>query len=627
MTIQCLAIFVQAILFDIQIPTNDNKTCKALLTESTCLEKKTVLDHSLSYCYWQLPNNSCEYAHPEFSLMAIVYVIIITTVITALFKIPIDRLTFALKCPVPDSASSHHEKTDSKSFVSWCSWFSGFDRSDRDSILKTVPELIVKNKMTNEVLTQQSELDALCPQVLRCRLHHFSDLAEEEQGEGDRLRSDQLRQRQIFDQQWNLDGSLDLHSLSASASLSKCAFPAETLKAFRSSIDFSQKEARRFEKVLASSNDMASGIEILHLFVQDLLGTQTRSARVFRNKFNEDFPHVVVLSRRIKVLAGMILLILNLLFILFTLLRGLSKGLQWQYQFLYTVGIQLAIEVFLFETIECVWMHFVIPDSIRRDVSKVITLLEMLASDHHTAGVWNQSNPMLEVSKNEVDASSYFFVSKRLAQHRKDLRESQLVLSYSNRFPGLIVRVWPHYQRLLTANDIHSSEDSFGFHSNGWLFVFVSGLSGAVAFVLQSIGVLPFLYQRLIIRLFSSAVYSGLILMWILAIHTPWYFIVFAVVTIMVISALIFHLQRLDYLNASESSEGSNNNIGNIDLMQFSTNTNHIQLFDIWNYDHTHQVVVEFNDEIDWQLNDPPVLKPSSMSSQVVHSNDFFAAF
>lgn len=103
LTVQTLTIFLQAVLFDLQRPVDDG-SCDSKLTQGSCLEEKTVLDHSLAYCEWD--DGVCSYDETSFSEQALVYVIIICTAITALCKMPIDKLLTYWICPVANGDES-----------------------------------------------------------------------------------------------------------------------------------------------------------------------------------------------------------------------------------------------------------------------------------------------------------------------------------------------------------------------------------------------------------------------------------------------------------------------------------------------------------------------------------------
>ena len=67
-----------------------------------------------------------------------------------------------------------------------------------------------------------------------------------------------------------------------------------------SEITFVQKESKQKIEKLRFATDSHIGLEILHLFILDMLGRDTAVARIFQSKASEDFEHSQVVSRRSK---------------------------------------------------------------------------------------------------------------------------------------------------------------------------------------------------------------------------------------------------------------------------------------------------------------------------------------
>jgi hypothetical protein len=59
-------------------------------------------------------------------------------------------------------------------------------------------------------------------------------------------------------------------------------------------------------------------------------------------------------------------LCLNAFFVTFSLSRALQRGKEWQKAFIAASIVQMIIEIFVYETMECIWLHFVIPSCIRK---------------------------------------------------------------------------------------------------------------------------------------------------------------------------------------------------------------------------------------------------------------------
>ena len=134
-----------------------------------------------------------------------------------------------------------------------------------------------------------------------------------------------------FDCQWGIDptGEFVRGEKSFKSCFKRIDGAEETIK---KEIDHVKKVKVSEEKIekLNLATDEHIGIEMMHLFVLDLLGRETPAARIFEVKAKEDFIHTKVVTRRTKVFCFVFLFFLNSFFAFFTILRGYSKGYDWQ---------------------------------------------------------------------------------------------------------------------------------------------------------------------------------------------------------------------------------------------------------------------------------------------------------
>jgi hypothetical protein len=286
----------------------------------------------------------------------------------------------------------------------------------------------------------------------------------------------------------------------------------------------------------------------MHLFMIDLLGRKTTSAIIFRNKFNQEFERLRIIHWTVKALAIALILGLNGFFVYFTLLRGIERGLNWQLVFLQTILIQFAIEVVIFETVECMWLHYVVPESVRKDVQRALQVLQTMANN--ATMLLEKDEEATGEQQQGFNAPAFLFVSHRLAGLRPDLMQSRIVLSYRNILPGMISHTWPHFKRLLsqaggpehagTHPEINlkeklSHQAAEAYRRSSWFLSLVAGLASGVIYSLQSLGILPFAVQRVIVRFLETAILSGLTLLWYVAAKNALYFLAIVVVLVLVI--------------------------------------------------------------------------------------------
>ena len=131
------------------------------------------------------------------------------------------------------------------------------------------------------------------------------------------------------------------------------------------------KTTEKIEK-LSFATDEHTGLEIMHLFILDLLGRETPAARIFEVKLEEDFRHTRMVTMTTRVICYCLLILMNGFFVYYSILRGYLKGIDYQNVFLMACISQMFVEIFLFETIECVWIQFIVPNMAAEEVQRLI---------------------------------------------------------------------------------------------------------------------------------------------------------------------------------------------------------------------------------------------------------------
>jgi hypothetical protein len=136
----------------------------------------------------------------------------------------------------------------------------------------------------------------------------------------------------------------------------------------------------------------------------------------------------------VKGLGWFVVILLDFFFVYFSILRGIQRGLVWQRGYAIACVAQFVIEVFLYETSECLWMNFVIPESVKEDIENIRFSLKSAVSN------------LCAISKRDdryiLDAPSYLFVSSILAKKFPEKLESMIILSYKNHLPGPVCAKW-----------------------------------------------------------------------------------------------------------------------------------------------------------------------------------------
>ncbi len=195
------------------------------------------------------------------------------------------------------------------------------------------------------------------------------------------------------------------------------------------------------------------------------------------------------------------MIIINLIFVYFTMLRGFQRGLSWQKGFIFACFIQFLIEVLLYETMDCVWVHFVIPNSVIRDVlstrESLICTIDNLVSNTQKDKIYF------------LDATRYFFVSTNLSHYYPDMIESMIIQSYHSYLPGVLSRKW-----LIGINNTSTASERF------FRIFSITSLTTAM---IQYVGSSPEVLQRVFIHSMQPLLLAGLLIMWLKIYHNPLY--------------------------------------------------------------------------------------------------------
>jgi hypothetical protein len=286
-------------------------------------------------------------------------------------------------------------------------------------------------------------------------------------------------ERDKYDTDWGIDPTGEF----AKQYMSRITGTRDTSEVIRSEMALASNQANSKIKKLSLATDDHTGLEILHLFIIDLLGRDTPVAKIFRSKSSEDFRAEKVVTRRYKAVAWTVLVFLNVFFVYYTMLRGFVKGLAWQRSFLIGCVVQCVVEMLFNETIECIWVNFLVPDLASAEVRKAASELETII-DNLCFGAKRTSAYFL-------NSCSYLFVSYKVAEAFPDLIESMLVMSYACHVPGQLSRKW---KTGFAQTDLFS----FDRRSRNWKTFSVVSI---MVLSLQILGASPFVLQRMIIRL------------------------------------------------------------------------------------------------------------------------------
>ena len=181
-------------------------------------------------------------------------------------------------------------------------------------------------------------------------------------------------------------------------------------------------------------------MEILQLFIQDLLGRDTAAAKIFRIKTDEDYGTLPVVDAWHKGVSLLAVIAFNVFFVYYSILRGFQKGAGWQRSFAMACVAQTLIEVLFCETLECLYIHFFVPNMISQPQLKKVRLalqkcIDTLCETCSLENGWARR-------RETVDAPQYLFVSVAAAKAFPRLMESMVVRSFHSHLPGPVSEKW-----------------------------------------------------------------------------------------------------------------------------------------------------------------------------------------
>jgi hypothetical protein len=308
------------------------------------------------------------------------------------------------------------------------------------------------------------------------------------------LMNSAAKETQEFDAQWGVlyDGA-DTYTVRS-----------EVAECIQTAVKESSKEASRLNETLSNYSLQHAGLEMLHLFMLDLLGRNTIAAKIFREKFGEEFGHSRVVVRWQKFFAAAALLGLNAFFIYFVMIKGVQKGRNWQEQYVACCLVQVGVDILLFETVECAWLNFLVPQYVHEEVASAAEKLRSLTQ--RVAGLRTdieEASPDKEATKFFLNAPAHLFVSTKLAKKKPQLLESMIVSSYRHHLPGEICKTWPHCSE--------REETQRPTQVRTWLSLLRWVLRGLTLSLQLFVGV-PFAYQKVGLRFAQPVVFSGLAL-------------------------------------------------------------------------------------------------------------------
>ena len=244
------------------------------------------------------------------------------------------------------------------------------------------------------------------------------------------------------------------------------------------------------------------------------------AAKIFESMTQEDFKHSIVVTKTSKMLAWLMVIGMNIYFVYFAMLRAITRSESWQYAYLMSCIAQLLVEVLVYETGECLWIHYFIPKLVSADIATTMNSVKQAIN----LAFQNKKVPAV------LDSPKYFFVSHRLAEEFPKLFESSVVLAFHSYFPpsDLDATIAMHLQteterdnttRGFQLNEVRVRREKK--RSTFVMFMQRFNVTVLVTVTLQLMGTVPIRMQQAIIRTVQPILFSFVIILGIYFVKYP----------------------------------------------------------------------------------------------------------
>jgi hypothetical protein len=534
-----MLMFLLALLYDLQAPQNDG-SCVNFINEPSCTDRKSLLDPTQSYCTWDIETQSCIYIAPKITVKIGLYCAILVALVSGLAMVPLDLLFRILYAPSEERLRAKLAAA-SLSSLNDIGTAGGMRTRDKKVAVAVQPKSELLLKVEEEYRKQRGKMILVVKKIPEQTQHAYvkaksfvhevlheheldSEIRHDERVCSSGLLNEFKLQRQKllsqediheFEAAWGLDGLL---SSNQTEHLKNKIMLNAKLDIIAHEIQSVEKESTYRIHKLAECSDEQKGVELMQLFVLDLLGRDTIAARILRAKMEEDFTDMPVVSRTVKILAVFVVVCLNLFFAYFVMLRGVEQGIEWQRAYVFSVIVQWLVEALLFETIECLYVNCVMPSFASRDVQRVyetlneaiLHLAQSLSVHHQRAGEEQQHDTYRNCVLN---APQYLFVSTNVAKAFPKLMESMLISAYKTYLPGHVASKWKRHDH---GDDVKRIRISRGqsMLNVGWkeLVWVASALSFIVRILfINTLAYTPLELQRFILRVMQPFIASGML--------------------------------------------------------------------------------------------------------------------
>ena len=331
------------------------------------------------------------------------------------------------------------------------------------------------------------------------------------------------------------------------------------------------KLVKEKSELLEYTGESIIGISILHEFILDILGRETSYGKIFIRKAEIDFKKLHIISKYTKIISCIIIIIINLFCLFYAILKGYSRGILWQKQFLFTSILQLLVEIILFESLTVIWNNIIIPQFAIKQVNNAYNEILLTINKFIDDINYTNNNSSLERKEDIIDVfniTDYYFISNKLSKIYNNNIESKIINRYESihPIPSIYYQFYPLELKYYNNIDDNENENNNINYLN-WIIIRIKYfITIFIVFTITSSIELPSLIQDLIINIIQPSILGGILYLIYLCYKYPLISIGIIIFILIIIYIIRFYLIKLSIKEI--------NQIENIDISSVILNNN-----------------------------------------------------
>ena len=270
----------------------------------------------------------------------------------------------------------------------------------------------------------------------------------------------------------------------------KVQFPEPVVPIIRTCIDETKLLSKEKLANLKTAPDTQIAVEIIRLFVMDLLGRNSVASSQFLSKVESEFDVPFEVTQDAKYMTIGSLFVVNIICIAITLWQASTREYLWQAVYLGACCLHGLLMIGVFETTAVLLTYVAIPLTVADEIQHVFDIIHDLSLKISSLKLFERNEEVHRVPV-LVDVPTYLFVSHKVAKQYSRLIESMVVLSYESFLPGKMSKKW----------------DVLGENTDRTKVIWSKLYLDKLLDFIRMFGTFPVYKQSVIIKVFQTSVY------------------------------------------------------------------------------------------------------------------------